>query len=66
MVLDSILIKRDGTISDLENHVQALKLDLEAAKKAQAGFMAVADRKTLEAEVVKSATSSILDVLKPF
>ena len=57
--------QRDDKINDLKNKLDSCKRDLESAKTAQASFMAVADMKTIETEVVKKASSTVLDGLKP-
>ena len=65
IVLEEALTERDEKIYNLEEKFKTLKTDLDVSKKAQAGFMAASDRKTLEAELVKKASASIFDSLKP-
>ena len=52
-------------IQNLEDKVKSLKLDLEASKKIQTGFMSVADRKAIEAETMKKTVSSLIESLRP-
>ena len=62
---DNRVIELDDRVLELENTVTALNADLEAARKAQAGFKAQGDLKTLEAEVTRKASALLLDGLKP-
>ena len=63
--LEQALAARDNRVPELENTVTALNDDLEAARKAKAGFMAHGDMKTLEAEATRKASALLLDGLKP-
>ena len=62
---DNRVIELDDRVLELENTVTALNADLEAARKAQAGFKAQGDLKTLEAEVTRKTSALLLDGLKP-
>ena len=63
--LEDIVNQREENNYDLQIKLKAVKNDLEAALADKAKFMAVADRMTLENEVVKKASSSLLEGLKP-
>ena len=62
---DNRVLELDNRVLELENTVTALNDELEAARKAQAGFMAHGDMKTLEAEATRKASALLLDGLKP-
>ena len=62
---DNRVLELDNRVLELENTVTALNDDLEAARKAKAGFMAHGDMKTLEAEATRKASALLLDGLKP-
>ena len=64
-ILKAVVSERDNNISELEQKVVRMEDELDATKKAMAGFMATADLKTLEAETVKKASAAVLDGLKP-
>ena len=62
---DLIISNKDLTISSLEDTLKVMQIELQAAQKSQAGFMAAGDMKALEAEVVKKTSNSILTSLRP-
>ena len=62
---DSTIGQKDCKIQTLEEKVKSLKHDLVASKKVQTVFMAAADMKALEADIMKKTTTSLVESLRP-
>ena len=57
--LDKLVSLRDGAVAELETKLKAVKIELDASKKAQAGFMAATDKHSLQ-------PNAVIEALKPF